>query len=90
MNHIVVKEVLEELLKKGIKEFCVCPGGRNTPFVYALDKAKTLKVYYWPEERSCAFFALGRSRLTNRPVAIVTTGGYGSPLYRCSSSSTDS
>ena len=36
---------------------------------------KCLTTYYWPEERSAAFFALGRSRHLQQPVAIVTTSG---------------
>lgn len=75
LNNQIAEQVLCEVLKKGVREFCVCPGARNAPFIYALAQAPQLKVYYWPEERSAAFFALGRMKATERPVAVVTTSG---------------
>jgi 2-succinyl-5-enolpyruvyl-6-hydroxy-3-cyclohexene-1-carboxylate synthase len=67
--------VLQSLLDLGVTEFCVCPGSRNHPLFGILNQQKGLTIYYWYEERSAAFFALGRSRRTKRPVAIVTTSG---------------
>jgi 2-succinyl-5-enolpyruvyl-6-hydroxy-3-cyclohexene-1-carboxylate synthase len=75
MHHDLASHVLESLLAIGVQEFCVCPGARNTPFVYPLAHSQKLKVYYWFEERSAAFFALGRSKVLNQPVAIITTSG---------------
>jgi 2-succinyl-5-enolpyruvyl-6-hydroxy-3-cyclohexene-1-carboxylate synthase len=72
---IIYQRVLEEVIKVGVTEFCVCPGSRNSPLINCLVKSPALKVYYWYEERSAAFFALGRARITGRPVAIVTTSG---------------
>lgn len=75
MNNRLARHVLQCAIDAGVKEFCVAPGKRNSPFVYALAHAKGLKAYYWPEERSAAFFALGRARATGRPVAVITTSG---------------
>lgn len=75
MNEEVTYQVLESCIQNGVTEFVVCAGSRNSSFVMALSAEERLKTYYWPEERSAAFFALGRSKLTNRPVAIVTTSG---------------
>jgi 2-succinyl-5-enolpyruvyl-6-hydroxy-3-cyclohexene-1-carboxylate synthase len=72
-NSRLVKSVLSEAYSVGVEEFCVCPSSCNSPFVLALEKGA--KVFYWPEERSAAFFALGRSRAKERPVAIITTSG---------------
>lgn len=74
-NQFLAQQIVEEALKRGVVEFCVAPGARNAPLVYALTKAKQAKIYYWPEERSAGFFALGRIKATNRPVAVVTTSG---------------
>jgi 2-succinyl-5-enolpyruvyl-6-hydroxy-3-cyclohexene-1-carboxylate synthase len=74
-NAQLAKQVLEEVIAQGICEFCLCPGARNAPLVYPLVHAQQLKIYYWPEERSAAFFALGRIKATGRPVAVVTTSG---------------
>ena len=74
-NQTIVLQVLEELVKAGVQEVIICPGGRNTPFVAALEKSQSFKQYFWSEERSAAFFALGRSKLTRKPVAVIVTSG---------------
>lgn len=74
-NGILAKQVLEELIFQGVEEFCVCPGARNAPFVYPLAHYPHIRVYYWSEERSAAFFALGRIKATGCPVAVITTSG---------------
>lgn len=73
-NQLAIR-VLEEVIRLGCTEFCLCPGKRNAPLVYPLTKASQVQIYYWPEERSAAFFALGRIKATGRPAAIVTTSG---------------
>jgi 2-succinyl-5-enolpyruvyl-6-hydroxy-3-cyclohexene-1-carboxylate synthase len=67
--------MVEALAAAGVAEYCVCPGGRNSPLVVLLAAARGLHVRYAFEERSAAFFALGRARETGRPVAVVTTSG---------------
>lgn len=74
-NDQVACHVLQQLYLVGVKDICMCPGGRNTPFVDALEATKAFNVFYWPEERSAAFFALGRSKLTHLPTAVITTSG---------------
>lgn len=74
-NEELACHVLEEVVRKGVVEFCICPGSRNSPFVMALSNNPNAKIYYWFEERSAAYFALGRTRATQRPVAVVTTSG---------------
>jgi 2-succinyl-5-enolpyruvyl-6-hydroxy-3-cyclohexene-1-carboxylate synthase len=66
---------VEALATAGVAEYCVCPGGRNSPLVVLLAAARGIQVRYGFEERSTAFFALGRARETGRPVAVVTTSG---------------
>jgi 2-succinyl-5-enolpyruvyl-6-hydroxy-3-cyclohexene-1-carboxylate synthase len=67
--------VVEALAATGVAEYCVCPGGRNSPLVVVLDAARGLRIHYGFEERSSAFFALGCARASGRPVAVVTTSG---------------
>lgn len=74
-NARLAKTILEAVISRGIHEFCLCPGARNAPLVYPLVNSSQVKIYYWPEERSAAFFALGRIKATGRPVAVVTTSG---------------
>lgn len=68
-------KVLQELLDTGVREFVLCAGARNSPFLHILDENKDLKIYSFFEERSAAFFALGRIASTRRPVAVITTSG---------------
>lgn len=71
----VAQYVVQEVIRKGVREFCISTGSRNAPLIYTLAQLKHIKLYYWPEERSAAFFALGRIKATGRPVAVVTTSG---------------
>ncbi|MBA3958050.1 MAG: 2-succinyl-5-enolpyruvyl-6-hydroxy-3-cyclohexene-1-carboxylic-acid synthase [Parachlamydiaceae bacterium] len=75
MNEQLARQVIEEAVKSGVTEFCVCPGNRNAPLYSALMNEPSLKKYFWYEERSAAFFALGRARALRKPVAVVTTSG---------------
>lgn len=74
MNHTLAIAVIEKLLHLGVREFIVCPGGRNAPFTNLLSKSGLEQVLCY-EERSAAFYALGRARASNRPVAVITTSG---------------
>jgi len=74
-NMELAAKVIQELLNTGVREFVLCAGARNSPLVHILDENKDLKVYSFFEERSGAFFALGRIASTRRPVAIITTSG---------------
>lgn len=66
---------LTACLEKGVSEFVVCAGARNGPLVEILEKQSHIKSFNFFEERSAAFFALGRIRVTGKPVAVVTTSG---------------
>lgn len=75
MNEIITCSVLQAAIDAGVRDFIICPGGRNASFVDVLREERRVSTYYWPEERSAAFFALGRARLRRRPAAVVTTSG---------------
>lgn len=75
MNRKLAASVLEQFAELGMKELCICPGGRNAPFVAELAGALKFRCYYWYEERSAAFFALGKAKISSIPIAIITTSG---------------
>lgn len=75
INQALAQRVLQVAINHGVREFCVCPGSRNSPFVNLLINNPFLTLYYWFEERSAAFFALGRIKRTKRPIAVITTSG---------------
>jgi 2-succinyl-5-enolpyruvyl-6-hydroxy-3-cyclohexene-1-carboxylate synthase len=75
MNKELAQHVLEETKKVGMTELCICPSARNAPLVAVCSDSRDFRTYYWPEERSAAFFALGRSKRLELPVAVITTSG---------------
>ena len=75
MNDSLAQRLLTGLAQAGVRELVVCPGARNAAFITALTGDARFKVYWHFEERSAAFFALGRSASSVRPVAVITTSG---------------
>jgi 2-succinyl-5-enolpyruvyl-6-hydroxy-3-cyclohexene-1-carboxylate synthase len=76
VNSLLAGEVLAVLRGAGVKTLVVCPGGRNAPLVLAADaSSRVFDVLNFFEERSAAFFALGRIRRDDAPVAVITTSG---------------
>ena len=74
MNLQLAFNILNALYQRGVRTFCIAPGGRNAPFVEILSRC-SLPVFYFYDERSMAFFAHGRSRRDKKPVAVITTSG---------------
>lgn len=72
---------LTYLLECGVTEVVTCAGARNAPLVELLMAVAAdfpedkLKCWSFFEERSAAFFALGRSVLRGTPIAVLTTSG---------------
>jgi len=73
-NIAEARRVIEEACRRGATDFCVCAGSRNAPLLAVLGDSD-LRIFSFVDERSAAFFALGRAKLTGRPVAVVTTSG---------------
>lgn len=78
-NEALAFEVIQACWRADCREFVLCAGSRNSPLVLLLlsleKKHKELKVWHFFEERSAAFFALGRSKVSAVPTAVVTTSG---------------
>lgn len=75
MNISWSRKILEQLFHEGVREIVFCAGARNSPLVAVLSKSQSFQIYSFYEERSAAFFALGCTRKSDRPVAIITTSG---------------
>lgn len=75
MNITLARDTLQELVYSGMEECVICPGARNVPLMNVLLNEAKIKKWWGYEERSAAFFALGRVRERGRPVAVVTTSG---------------
>jgi 2-succinyl-5-enolpyruvyl-6-hydroxy-3-cyclohexene-1-carboxylate synthase len=74
MNDDLALAVVQECERAGVTEYCLCAGSRNSELVRMV-LTSAARCWHFFEERSAAFFALGRVRVTERPVAVVTTSG---------------
>ncbi|MFN3696775.1 MAG: 2-succinyl-5-enolpyruvyl-6-hydroxy-3-cyclohexene-1-carboxylic-acid synthase [Pseudobdellovibrio sp.] len=73
-NYQLVNVTYQILSALGVEEVVVCAGARNAPLVVALERfAFNVKSYF--EERSAAFYSIGRIQITKKPIAILTTSG---------------
>ncbi|AGB15951.1 2-succinyl-5-enolpyruvyl-6-hydroxy-3-cyclohexene-1-carboxylic-acid synthase [Halovivax ruber XH-70] len=69
------RTIVDELAAGGLDAVCLAPGSRSTPLTAAFDAHPDVTVYSQIDERAAAFFALGRSRRTGSPTALVCTSG---------------
>ncbi|GAA4101533.1 2-succinyl-5-enolpyruvyl-6-hydroxy-3-cyclohexene-1-carboxylic-acid synthase [Streptomyces hundungensis] len=70
--------VVDELVRGGVETFVYCPGSRNGPIGFELTRraaAGTITLHVRLDERSAAFLALGVTKSTGAPAAVVTTSG---------------
>jgi 2-succinyl-5-enolpyruvyl-6-hydroxy-3-cyclohexene-1-carboxylate synthase len=75
MNITRANTILKWLANVGVTDICICPGGRNAPFVQALQDNPYFSVTTAFDERAAGFFAFGRSYSQQRPAAVITTSG---------------
>lgn len=68
----VITATLERL---GLSCAVLCPGSRSTPLTVAFAKQTQIEAIPILDERSAAFFALGRAKTTGKPVVLVCTSG---------------
>lgn len=69
------RTLVEELVSGGLRAVCIAPGSRSTPLTVAFADHPDVRVFSHLDERSAAFFALGRARRTGEPTALVCTSG---------------
>lgn len=75
INENLSYRVIHALGEMGVRHFCLAPGGRNTPLIDLLSEETHFKQYYFHDERSAGFFAIGKMMATGEPCAIVVTSG---------------
>jgi 2-succinyl-5-enolpyruvyl-6-hydroxy-3-cyclohexene-1-carboxylate synthase len=67
--------IVDEWVRSGLTDVVICPGSRSTPLTLALSSRQEVTCFVRVDERSAAFFALGRALATARPVVILVTSG---------------
>tara|TARA_B100000131_G_scaffold80174_1_gene76916 strand:+ start:8391 stop:10043 length:1653 start_codon:yes stop_codon:yes gene_type:complete len=74
-NGLWSKVIASTLFKMGVRDICIAPGNRNTPLVISMTSYNGFNCTSHIDERSCAFYGLGLSKITQRPTVIITTSG---------------
>ncbi|MFC4450009.1 2-succinyl-5-enolpyruvyl-6-hydroxy-3-cyclohexene-1-carboxylic-acid synthase [Halorussus aquaticus] len=74
-NTLWARTLVGELDAAGVDAVCVAPGSRSTPLTVAFAERPDIEVFSHLDERSAAFFALGRAKRTGKPTPLVCTSG---------------
>ncbi|MWG36829.1 2-succinyl-5-enolpyruvyl-6-hydroxy-3-cyclohexene-1-carboxylic-acid synthase [Halomarina oriensis] len=74
-NTLWGRVVADELAKAGVDTAVLAPGSRSTPLTVAFAAHDGIETVSQLDERSAAFFALGRAKRTGVPVPLVSTSG---------------
>ncbi len=70
-----VRKIVLTLAKLGLRHVIISPGSRNAPFVISFLRHGGFHCHSVRDERSAAFFALGKAIESRQPVAILCTSG---------------
>lgn len=80
-NTLWARALVEELARGGVTAVCVSPGSRSTPLTVAFARHDDVRVFSHLDERSAAYFALGRARRTGEVTPLVCTSGTAAANY---------
>lgn len=75
LNTIWSTLIATTLVKLGVKTVIISPGSRSTPLTLAFAQNTQVESIPILDERSAAFFALGRAKAENIPVVLICTSG---------------
>lgn len=67
--------IIDQLVKQGVRYFCLSPGSRNTPLLLAVAEHPHVQKMVHFDERGMAFHALGFSKATGIPAVMIVTSG---------------
>jgi 2-succinyl-5-enolpyruvyl-6-hydroxy-3-cyclohexene-1-carboxylate synthase len=70
----LARTLLDELWRCGVRHVCLAPGSRSAPLALAAVH-RGMDLHVSIDERSSAFLALGISKATRTPAAVVCTSG---------------
>ncbi len=75
INTLWASVIVEMLSRLGLTTAVLCPGSRSSPLTLAFAQHKKIETLPILDERSAAFFALGRAKRLGKPVVLVCTSG---------------
>lgn len=74
----LARTIVRQIIEAGITDVVISPGSRNAPLslaFYQASQAGKITLHLRIDERTAAFFALGITKATGRPVPVVCTSG---------------
>ncbi|WP_281193527.1 2-succinyl-5-enolpyruvyl-6-hydroxy-3-cyclohexene-1-carboxylic-acid synthase [Halorubrum sp. F4] len=80
-NTLWARAIVDELVAAGVDAVVVSPGSRSTPLTVAAARHEDLHLFSQLDERSAAYFALGRARRTGRVTPLICTSGTAAANY---------
>jgi 2-succinyl-5-enolpyruvyl-6-hydroxy-3-cyclohexene-1-carboxylate synthase len=81
VNTLWARVLVDELARCGVRHCVVSPGSRSTPLAIAFAEHPDITDFSVLDERSAAYFALGLSKRSGRPCALVCTSGTAAANY---------
>ena len=74
----LARVIVRQIVQAGITDAVLAPGSRNAPLsiaFYQAEQAGLIRLHVKIDERGAAFFALGLTKATGRPVPVICTSG---------------
>ncbi|MCB1110193.1 MAG: 2-succinyl-5-enolpyruvyl-6-hydroxy-3-cyclohexene-1-carboxylic-acid synthase [Chlamydiia bacterium] len=75
LNDLWAHFLIKELIHHGVRAFCLSPGARSTPLTVAAGRHPLAETFVHYDERGMAYHALGLSKGSRQPVALIVTSG---------------
>ncbi|WP_430597839.1 2-succinyl-5-enolpyruvyl-6-hydroxy-3-cyclohexene-1-carboxylic-acid synthase [Enterococcus sp. AZ177] len=72
---------VEGMISSGVEQAVISPGSRSTPLALLLHRQEQIETFIEVDERSAAFFALGLSKASCKPVVLLCTSGTAAANY---------
>ena len=80
-NTLWGRAIAAELARSGVSTVVISPGSRSTPLTVGCDEHDDLQTISALDERSAAYFALGRARRTGDVTPLICTSGTAAANY---------
>jgi len=75
VNHSWGRKLVDQLVRAGIRNFVISPGGRSMGLVIAAREHSAIRLTVHPDERGAAYFAVGLAKAESCPAVVVSTSG---------------
>jgi 2-succinyl-5-enolpyruvyl-6-hydroxy-3-cyclohexene-1-carboxylate synthase len=74
-SYLLLRALVDELARCGVRHACTSPGSRCTPIVLTLARDQRIRSWSHIDERCAGFFAVGLARACGQPAVVTCTSG---------------